>query len=510
MLLVALAAGCAPSGPGAEAKLVVGRATDAIGLDPARITDLESAEVCEQIYDHLVRFAPGGTEIRPALAERWEVSPSGTEWTFHLRRNVRFHDGTPFNADAVLFTFDRQRDPRNAYHRPDFAYEAMLHSIERIERVDDYTVKMVIERAYAPFLSNLAMFAAAIVSPEAVRKWGDDFPRHPVGTGPFRFVEWSPGERITLAANAEYWDGAPKVPHLVFLSVRDPRQRLVAIEGGAIDVAERLDTEDIQFVALHPELKVERVAGNNVSYLAMNTQHAPFRDLRVRLAVSHAINKERLLKLVFQGTALPARGALAPSVWGHIELPEVAFDPALARRLLAEAGYKPDRPLKLYVMTSARSYLPSPEKVARMIARDLGDVGMRVEIVSNPLDQHLRAVTNGEHDLCLLGWNGDNGDPDNFLYGLFDSDNAMVGNARNLAFFIDPQLHGLLRWAQESQDRAQRIAYYTEAQRIIAARAPWVPLAHAEILVARRRDVQNLVVEPAAMMHFQTVTLERR
>ena len=496
--------------PGAEAKLVVGRATDAIGLDPARITDLESAEVCEQIYDHLVRFAPGGTEIQPALAERWEVSPSGTEWTFHLRRNVRFHDGSPFDADAVAFTFDRQRDPRNAFHQPDFAYEAMLRSIERVERIDKYTVKMVIERAYAPFLSNLAMFATGIVSPTAVRAWGDQYPFHPVGTGPFKFVEWSRGERITLAANRDYWDGAPKVSHLVFMAVRDPRQRLVAIEGGAIDVAERLDPEDIQFVALHPELRVERIAGNNVSYLAMNTQHPPFGDLRVRLAVNHAINKVPILKLVFQGTALPARGALAPSVWGHVELPEVTYDPALARRLLAEAGYLQGRPLKLYVMSSARSYLPSPLRVARMIARNLTDVGMRVEIVSNPLEEHLRAVSNGEHDLCLLGWNGDNGDPDNFLYGLFDSDNAVVGNARNLAFFRDPQLHGLLRWAQESLDRAQRVIYYAEAQQIIAARAPWVPLAHAEIIVARRLDVTNLVVEPTAMLHFQSVGLERR
>ncbi len=509
--MACLGPGCAANAPDPGPQLVVGRPVDALGLDPGRISDSESAEVCEQIYDHLVRYAPGGTEIVPALASSWEVSHDGTVWLFHLRHGVRFHDGTPFDADAVVFNLDRQRDPRHPFHAGSpFPSEPMLRNVEQVERVDDHTVRVTIERAYAPFLANLAMFSVGMVSPTAVKRWGADYPFHPVGTGPFRFVEWSRGERITLAANPQYWGGAPTLRHLVFTVVRDSRQRLTALEGGAIDVAERLDPADTQFAALDPELKVDRVAGNNVGYLAMNTLHPPFDDERVRRAVNHAVDKAAIVKLVYQGTALPATGPLAPSAWGHVDLPGYAYDPARARRLLDEAGYRPDRPLKLYVMTASRPYLPSPERAARMIARNLADVGMRVEVVENPLEEHLRAVQDNQHDLCLLGWSGDNGDPDNFLYGLLDSDNAELGTAKNLSFFRDVRLHGLLRWAQESQDRAHRLAYYADAQKIIDDRAPWVPLAHAELVVARRADVAHLVLEPTALLHFQPVALERR
>src|SRR6185312_14748751 len=237
LLGAAALAGCAPGKPLNDAPVLVGRGSDAIALDPARITDAESSEVTEQIFDHLVRYKPASTEIEPSLAESWEQSPDGRVWTFHLRKNVRFHDGTPFDAESVVFSFDRQRDPHHPYHQEDFTYwENNFRNIQSVEAVDDHTVRITIERPYAPFLSNLAMFPVSIVSPAAVRKWGPEFARHPVGTGPFRFVEWSPGERIMLAANPSYWGGAPKIQHLVFVAIRDPRQRLVALEGGAIDV----------------------------------------------------------------------------------------------------------------------------------------------------------------------------------------------------------------------------------------------------------------------------------
>ncbi|HEY1585226.1 MAG TPA: ABC transporter substrate-binding protein, partial [Polyangia bacterium] len=301
LAVLVLPAGCAPERPANDSTVLVGRGADAIALDPARITDSDSSEVTEQIFEHLVRYKQDSPEIEPSLAESWE-SPDGRVWTFHLRKNVRFHDGTPFDADAVVFSFDRQRDPHHPYHQEDFTYwENNFRNIQQIEAVDPYTVRITIERSFAPFLSNLATFPVSIVSPAAVRKWGPEFARHPVGTGPFRFVEWSPGERIMLAANPNYWGGAPKIQHLVFVNIRDPRQRLVALEGGAIDVAENLSPEDLQFVALHPELRLLHVAANNVGYLAMNTTHPPFDDVRVRRAVNYAINKTALVKLIYQG-----------------------------------------------------------------------------------------------------------------------------------------------------------------------------------------------------------------
>jgi peptide/nickel transport system substrate-binding protein len=519
LLPLALLAACRGGAAPGEATLLVGRASDAIGLDPARVTDGESVEVAEQIFEHLVRTRRSSSEIQPALATRWERSADGKEWTFHLRRGVRFHDGTPLDADAVVFSLERQRDPAHPYHLPDFAYGGLFKNIVRIEKVDPETVRIAIEEPYAPFLANLSMFPMSIVSPTAVRRWGEAFRAHPVGTGPFRFVEWSRGERITLEANPAWWAGRPALSHLAFVPVRDPRQRLLALEGGAIDVAESLAPQDLQFVLLHPELQTERVAGFNVGYLAMNLDHPPFGDARVRRAVALAIRKDPIVKLVYQGLAVEATGPLSPSMWGHVDAARTPYDPVQARLLLREAGWAndaggaggerpPRRAPRLYVMSTPRPYMPAPDRVARMIAQDLHDVGMDVEIVENDITRHLRATERGEHDLCLLGWSADNGDPDNVLYTLFHSEQTERGSARNLSFLRDAELDGILRWAQESLDPDRRETFYARAQGIIAERVPWVPIAHSEIVVAQRRRVHGLWLPPTSTLYFDAVTLD--
>jgi peptide/nickel transport system substrate-binding protein len=502
-------AACGPDKPASESRatVLVGRGADVLSLDPARVTDSESAEVCEQIFDHLVRYRPSSTEIEPALATSWEVQDSGRAWVFHLRPNVKFHDGTPLDADAVVFSFERQRDPRHPYHQADFTYWDSDYSyIQNVERVDALTVKITIERPYAPFLANLAMFPVSIVSPTAVKKWKQDFSRHPVGTGPFKFVEWSPGERVTLEASGEYWDGAPQIKHLVFVEIRDPRQRLVALEGDAIDVAENLSPQDLQFVALHPDLALHRIAGNNVGYLAMNTAHPPFDDVRVRRAVNYAVNRTAIVKLIYQGLAVEATSPVPPSLWGHVDEPLYHYDRERALALLREAGFTPPaKHPRLYTMDTSRSYMPAPETVARIIQHNLHDVGIDIDVVKGDIDTHVRATQEGKHDLALLGWTGDNGDPDNFLYLLFDPENAEEGSARNISFYKNAELHGILTWARESPDREWRERYYRQAQDLIAKEAPWVPLAHAEVVVATRRTLENLQVHPSSAIYFHKV-----
>jgi peptide/nickel transport system substrate-binding protein len=506
--LVALfGSGCVQEAPPVEKTVLVGRASDIIGLDPGRITDADSAEVTEQIFDHLVRYRARSTDVEPSLASHWEVSENGRVWTFHLRPDVYFHDGTPMDADAVVFSFERQRDPHHPYHQVDFTYwESTFRNILSIEKVDALTVRISIERSYAPFLADLAMFPVSIVSPTAVRRWGADFVRHPVGTGPFRFVEWSPGERVTLEANPYYWDGAPKIEHLVFVNIRDARQRLISLEGGAIDVAENLAPEDLQFVALHPELELHKTGGNNVGYLAMNVTHPPFDDPRVRRAVNYAINKTAIVKLIYQGLAQPATGPLPPSSWAHVDEPLYQYDRDKAKHLLAEARFVPPaRRPRLYVTDTPRSYMPAPQTVARIIQHNLHDVGLDVDVVSGDFNSHVRLTQNGQHDLCLLGWSGDNGDPDNFLYTLFDPANAEPGSARNLSFYKNPELHGVLSWAQESSDRDERARFYRRAQDIIAGDAVWVPIAHAEVVVASRSTLSGVIVHPSNCIYFHKV-----
>jgi len=489
--------------------LTVGRGGDAILLDPARVNDGDSSEVCEQIFEHLVRYKPGTNEVEPALATTWEVADQGKSWTFHLRRGVRFHDGTPFDADAVVFSFDRQRDYQHPYHEPDFTYwDSNYRIIQRIEKLDDYTVRILIERPYAPFLAYLAMFPVSIVSPRAVRHWEHQFSRHPVGTGPFRFVEWVPGDRITLAANPDYWDGGPpKIGHLVFHLIPGERERLVALESGAVDVAYNLAPKDLGYVRLHPDLRVHKIAASNVAFLAMNMLHPPFDDVRVRRAVNHAINKSLIVKLLYQGLAVPAIGPLPPTMWGYDPtLPRFDYDPEKARALLREARYDPRVRPRFYVMSTPRPYVQAPERVSRVIARNLHDVGMDVELVVQPMQAHLDTTAAGEHDLCIRGWVGDNGDPDNFLYTLLDRDSAFSQRATNVSFYRNAEVHGLLTWAQETSDRTERIGLYKKAQRIIALDAPWVPLAHSEVAVVARAGVRGFWIDPSSMVYYRSAS----
>lgn len=493
----------------------MGRPRDASSLDPALVTDNESVEVCDQIYDRLLNFKPGSTTPQPGLATRWEVTEGGRVWTFFLRRGVRFHDGTAFNAEAVVFSFERQRDPFHPHHRPDFQYWSNNYlNIVSVEAVDEFTVRITIDEPYAPFEANMAMFPVGIVSPAAVETWGKEYGDHPVGTGPFRLERWDRGDRIVLAKNRDYWGGAPNIDRLVFQSVPDARQRLVALESGHLDIAYSILPEELQFVELHPELQLHKTAASNVTYMAMNTTHPPFDDVRVRRAVNHAVNKEPIVKLIYQGQAVPAQGPLPPTQWGYHSIKNpYEHAPAEATRLLAEAAaegrFDPGKVHTLYIPSDPRPYLPDPDGVARVLQANLEAVGVKTKLVSQPFATHMRTVQAGQHDMAIHGWVGDNGDPDNFLYVLFDRNNTKPGLARNLAFFRDPELHGLLTWAQQSDDRDERVRYYARAQELIHRMAPWVPLAHSQIAVAARYDLAGLRISPNQQVNYRGVRRER-
>lgn len=507
-ILLSAAAGCRDDETAGSRAFVVAQPGPVLALDPALVTDIESARVATQVFESLVRYRQRTMEIEPALATRWSVSDDGRSWTFHLRRGVHFHDGTPLDADAVVFSFERQRDPNHPFHFQSFPYwRNSFRNIVETSKVDEYTVLIKLRRPFAPFLSNLSMFPASIVSPTAIRRYGRDASRHPVGTGPFRFVGWERGARVILERNPDYWERPPEIERLVFRVVRDARQRLEGLQSAAFDVVHGLAPEDRPLVGMHPQLREQRVSGNNVAYLAMNNSRPPFDDPRVRRAFNYAIDRQLVVKLAYQGLAVAARGPLPPRVWSYEPaVARYAHDPAKAKRMLREAGYDFSRTLRLYVMSIARPYLPSPPLVARMIARDLARLGIKVDLVIRPHGEHLRALRAGEHDLALHGWSGDNADPDNFLYVLLDSDNAERKTATNVAFFKDKRVHRLLTAAREEMKRKVRERYYREAQRLVAKLAPWVPLAHSDEVVALRRRVHHLVAHPSALISYRRVS----
>lgn len=511
---VVCSVGCVGCGPARRSsqpagdRLVVARASDATSLDPARASDIESLEVAEQVFGRLVRFAAGRLEPEPDLATSWTVSSDGLTWTFDLRPGVRFHDGTPFDADAVVFSFERQIISDHPAHEPDFVWTRSYQNIKAIKALGRLRVQFQIDRPYAPFLANLAIGPAAIVSPTAVRQWGTKFPRHPVGTGPYRFLEWIPGDRITLERNDEYWDQPAKIRYLVMLLLPDARQRMQSLESGAADIIQQVAPDDVPLIRLDPELKLVSAPAALVAYLALNTQRRPLDDPRIRQAIAHAIRRDAIVRFVYQGLATPAVGPLPPNVWGaRSDLVTFGYDPERARSLLAEAGWSGavGRPLKLYVPSSARQYVPAPDRVASVVRTCLEEVGLPVEVVAREPAELQRALWAGEHDLALTGWSGANGDPDNFLYNLLDSDNSTGAHPSNIAFYSNAWFHDIIGMAQRVTDRTERERLYSQAQAIVANDAPWVPLAHPTVMFAARVGVRGLTVQPSAMALYRSV-----
>ena len=485
--------------PGA---LVVAQAADVITLDPVRATDSESIEVGELLFEGLVGWKPGTTEIEPRLATQYQVSDDGMRWTFNLRSHVMFHDGTPLDADAVVFSFERllvKGHPQSLGDAGSY-WRSMLNDVEKVVAVDPLTVEIYVRRKYAPLLGNLAIFP--IVSPAAVKKWGAHFPEHPVGTGPFMFDDWIRDSRVVVRRFDRYWGRPAGLEKIVFQVVVDARQRLINLESGSVDLASAILPDEQQFVELHPDLVLHHAPGNDVSYLAMNTQHPPFDDVRVRRAANYAVNKEPIVKLGYQGHAIAAETPLPPSMWGyHQPSTRYQYDPVAAKRLLSEAiadkAFDPTRTYKLYAPSTPRPYLPQPERVARFLQASLEQAGIHTELVMVPYAQFRKAVQAGEHDLCVFGWVGDTGDPDNFLYVLLHSKqaNTEVG-AQNVALYRDHEVDDMLLSAQEATDEATRSALYAAVQDKVAADAPWVPLAHSELVVAGRAELERVVLSP--------------
>lgn len=499
---------------GAQSILVFGRGSDSVGLDPALENDGESLKVCDNLYENLVTYAAGSTKLVPQLAHSWDVSTDGKRWTFHLRTDVRFHDGTPFNADAVLFSLGRQFFPDHPFYKPsagNYKYwkdMSMDDVVADMSAVDDSTFVIELAEANAPFLSNLGMNFCAIMSPTAVRRHGADYFKNPVGTGPFHFVEWRKDERIVLARNEDYWGPAAGIGRLIFKYSQDSSIRFLELRSGVVHGIDNVSPEFIDEIRDDPGLDLLTQPGMNVGYLAMNMERPPYDDVRIRRAVNHAINKQSLVDNFYAGLAVTAINPIPPMMWGyHDGIIGYAYDLDLARSLLAEAGMAEGFDTELWVMTAPRPYMPQPEKIVQAIQANLAQVNIRARIVTLDWATYLDKVSDGQHGMCVLGWTGDNGDPDNFLYVLLDKTSA-VKPAQNVAFYKSDELHEVLLAARRSTDVAQRTGLYRQAQEIVHADAPWVPLVHATQTAAFRKNAKGFELHPTGSKWFRDVTFD--
>ncbi len=510
LALLMLVSAC---GQQAGKTLVYGRGGDSVGLDPGLETDGESFKVCDNIYETLVSFHAESTELAPGLAESWTASEDGLTWTFQLRKGVTFHDGSAFDAQAVVFSLARQFKPDHPFHNVEGAYQywssmSMSDIVKDVRAIDDFTVAIDLKRPNAPFLSNLAMNFCAIVSPNAVKKWGADFARHPVGTGPFQFVEWIKDDRIVLERYANYWGMAPQLDRLIFRSIPENSVRLIALSQGSIDGMDNLVPDFIPSIESDERLQLLSQAGMNVGYLAMNMDKQTFQQVAVRRAINHAINKKSLVDNLYQGLALPAVNPIPPTMWGYHEgISGYDYNPEKAKQLLAEAGMPNGFKTTLWAMPVPRPYMPQPMKIAQAIQADLKAVGIEAEIVTYEWGTYLDKVQRGQHDMALLGWTGDNGDPDNFLYVLLDKSATQIP-ANNIAFYRSEPLHQVLIDAQQSSDQETRTALYRQAQEIVFRDAPWVPLVHAAQTAAFNKRVQGFQLHPTGSKWFHNVQIK--
>lgn len=493
----------------AKDMLIFGRGNDSTSLDPSTITDGESLAVTKNIYDTLVDYGEQDTTIHEMLAVDWDVSDDGLTYTFQLREGVKFHDGTDFNAEAVKFNFDRWKegDAETAPYYVSMFGEGEDSVIKEVKAEDELTVVFTLNRPQAPFLQNIAMDPFGIASPTAVKEQGEAFGQNPVGTGAYVFKEWKPNETITLEKNPDYWDeGKPELNTVIFQVIPDNAARLTALKTGEIDLMDGLNPSDIEGIEASEDLQIILRPPMNVGYLGFNVETAPFDDPKVRQALNHAVDKQSIIDSFYAGNADPAVNPMPDVIPGYNdEIEPYAHDPEKAKELLAEAGYEDGFDMTLWAMPNPRPYMPEPQKIAEAIQAQFANVGVNAEVKTMEWATYLDKAAKGELEAFMLGWTGDNGDADNFLYALLDKESI---GSNNYSYYANDKLHDILIEAQSEPDQDKRSELYKEAQVIIHEDAPWIPLVYAKPALAASASLKDFKPHPTGSDRFRDAHFE--
>ncbi len=459
--------------------LVVGVLADPVTLAPHQATDLVGSAIVGNVCETLVRYHPDGHRPEAVLATTWATVDRRT-WTFTLRQGVRFHDGAPFDADAVVANLEDLRRERS------FPGKA--------QRIGPHIVEVTLDQPSAALLATLSQPYFCIESPRRDPHDG------PVGTGPFRFVARSPGQ-VELADHPGYWGGAPRLHHLVFRRFADDEALVTALVAGTVDVTSAVGQARVSHLREHAEVTLDSRTGLNLAFLSVNNERPPLSDPRVRQALARSIDREALVHEFMGGHAEPARNPLPPLLPGYdTHTKPLRFDRAAARRLLAEAGFPAGFSTSLLAVASPRAYLPSPLRLAERIRDDLAAVGIKATLKEAPSwAEYVDRATRGDYDLCLLGWQADTTDPNDFLSALLASE--AIGTT-NRSRFRSRAMDAILKRARMGSDLGERLAAYREAQDLFQSEMPWVPLYHASVFTAYRRGVRGLLTGPTGVTRF--------
>ena len=472
------------------------------------------------VYQQLAGFGYGTTEVVPALAEKWDVSPDGLSFTFHLRHGVKWHSNKTFkptrefNAEDVVFSFERQWKDENPYHKVSgggydyFSDMDMPKLLKSIDKVDAYTVRFTLNQPNAPFVADLAMDFASIQSKEyadILLKLGkpDLIDQEPIGTGPFEFVQYVKDATIRFRAFAGYWGDKPKIDTLVYSINKDPSVRLAKLRANECQVSFGPVPADLPTIRADKNLTLFSQPGLNIGYLAMNTKKKPFDDVRVRQALSMAIDKKAILAAVYQGAGQPAKNLIPPTMWSYNDkVTDYPYDPAAATKLLAEAGLPDGFETDLWAMPVQRPYNPDARRIGEMMQADLAKVGIKAKIVSYEWGEYRKRVGAGDHMTAQIGWTGDNGDPDNFFVPL------AACSAHNAAQWCNKEFDDLVTQAAKISDQAERAKLYEQAQVVMHREAPYFFIAHSVVFLPMRANVVGYKMSPFGAHRFDFVDLK--
>lgn len=489
-------------GPIEGGDLVLAVLSDASSLDPAGSNDVPSSVVQANIYETLVN-RDDDNNIIPGLAEKWEAIDD-TTYEFNLRQGVKFHDGEEFNADAVKATLDRIRDAEVASPRY-FLFEM----ITSVDVVDPHTVRITTEYPFAPLLAHLSHNGGGIISPKSIeadyaamqggQKAGTIISEAPVGTGYFKFVSWTPGDEIKLAKNDDYWGDKVHVDTVTFKVSSESATRNADLERGFVQVADPVQPIEVAGINNSDYATVNQKASSSLSYIGFNTEKAPFDDVRVRKAISMMVNKEEIIEGVYEGFGVPAKGPLAPGIFGfNDDANPISYNPEEAKKLLEEAGYGDG--FKTSIWTNDN---PQRIDMAILLQASLKELNIDVEIEQMEFGTYLEKTANGEHDMFILGWSNPTGDADYGMYALFHS--TQKGNPGNRSFYENPEVDKLLNEGRREANPDERIKIYNTIQEHLIEDAPMVYIHHQEYLTGISNNITGFSIDTSGIYQLQKV-----
>ena len=480
--------------------LVVGLIAEPKSLDSAVSVMATDFRVANSLFEGLVKYQDGSLKPKPGLATHWEVSDDGLIYTFWLRKDVKFHDGTDFNAAAVKFSFDRVFDKNHPYHfTGPFPLSSFLGPVKSTKIIDQYTIELHLKTPHASFMDILPFPIATIVSPTAVKKWGKKFSHHPVGTGPFQFSKWKQRRYIMFERNPNYWGQKAKLKTLIFRPFADDNVRLSEMFAGGLDMMIELPPDSLAHFKQDPRFKILNELSTSRSYFILNMKEAPFNDKRMRQAVNYAINREAIRDNILKGMASISRGPTPPAMeWAHNkEIKPYAYNPEKARQLIKEAGFE-NYEINMHVF-EASATLPSNLSVVTAIQADLAAVGLKVKLEVFELNTYYQHIftkgMEGKAHIAQWGWNAI--EP-NYVAQQSLSSNKLF----NPGYYSNSRVDALVIKAQRTRDQQLRAKYYKEMQEIVNEEAPWIFFMNLRQFVATTKEVHGFKLHPSLISFF--------